>query len=504
MRQSIYKIICEAVNHNGVLEPSFILPDEKPEAEMKWAPGAFDGVIFYHMGGGEFNPENVEYKSLTEIVKLASDGNIDEGIKKAEGFACTGVVLPHIDDLHKFIGEQQDVLDSGNILLLAYRLMVEGTLKEMVKMGLAILELFDTNQSEDFKRPIRTLALCDEFTLYSGFIIPSWDRADEELFDIVKKVEGWGRVHLIRILKADTEEIKTWLLENGVHNAVLPAYSGLDCYEKTDFLEYLKSPMSKVRYQGMADIISALLDEGPVPGISEIEERKELLRLFLQVTSNRNDLDSEDYGKILELIDYLADEGNELTDPLPQAKMLIDDKAKDVVTRDLQQGRYFGIAKRMGLAYEPYAYKAVMNNLKDNEWWAAQLIESGYKSDELLAYIEKEIKLGESNLKQDNQEGKLVDVPGIFDYVLQAIRHQVSKGEKFVFVGLTSPERRVRNGSVKVLQCWIEDTNKSLKEISPTLYAHLAEIVDDESSPELQEKMREILDNKYSGKNKED
>jgi len=145
-----------------------------------------------------------------------------------------------------------------------------------------------------------------------------------------------------------------------------------------------------------------------------------------------------------------------------------------------------------------------MNNLKDNEWWAAQLIESGYKSDELLAYIEKEIKLGESNLKQDNQEGKLVDVPGIFDYVLQAIRHQVSKGEKFVFVGLTSPERRVRNGSVKVLQCWIEDTNKSLKEISPTLYAHLAEIVDDESSPELQEKMREILDNKYSGKNKED
>ena len=85
-----------------------------------------------------------------------------------------------------------------------------------------------------------------------------------------------------------------------------------------------------------------------------------------------------------------------------------------------------------------------------NEWWAAQLIESGYKSDELLAYIEKEIKLGESNLKQDNQEGKLVDVPGIFDYVLQAIRHQVSKGEKFVFVGLTSPERRVRNGSVTV------------------------------------------------------
>ena len=82
MRQSIYIIICEAVNHNGVLEPSFILPDEKPEAEMKWAPGAFDGVIFYHMGGGEFNPENVEYKSLTELLSWLQMAILMKGSKR--------------------------------------------------------------------------------------------------------------------------------------------------------------------------------------------------------------------------------------------------------------------------------------------------------------------------------------------------------------------------------------------------------------------------------------
>lgn len=504
MRQSIYEIISKAINHEGALEPSFVLPDEKPEDEMKWAPGAFDGVICYHMGSGEFDPENEEYKALKDIVHLASDGNIDKGLKKAKEFARTGVVLPHIDDLLQFIRDHQDDLDAGNIMLLGYHLIVEGTLKEMVKLGLAILELFDTNQSEEFKEPIRTLALCDEFTLYSAFNMSSWDGGNEELFDIVKKVDGWGRVHIIRILKADTEEIKTWLLENGVHNAVLPAYSGLDCYEKTDFLDHLKSPMSKERYQGMADIISALLDEGPVPGISEIEEREELLRLFLQVSDNRQDLDSKDYGIILELIDYLADEENELTDLLPQAELLIDDRAKDVVTKDLQQGKSFGIAKQMGLTYEPYAYHAVMNNLKENEWWAAQLIEAGYRSEELLEYIEQEIKLDDYNTKQDNQENKPAYIPGIFTFVLQAIRHHVSMGEKFVFVGLTCPERGIRNGSVKVMQCWIEDTGKSLKDISPKLYAHLAEIVNYESSPELQEEMQAILDNKYSGKNKED
>ena len=92
------------------------------------------------------------------------------------------------------------------------------------------------------------------------------------------------------MLEADTEDMKLWLLKNGVQNKVMPAYSGLDCYEKTDFISYLKEPMSYDLYSGMSDIISALLSEEPVAGISAIDEREELLQIFVDITSKRTDL----------------------------------------------------------------------------------------------------------------------------------------------------------------------------------------------------------------------
>ena len=108
------------------------------------------------------------------------------------------------------------------------------------------MKIFDTNQSDDFKEPIRTLALYDEFSFYAGFNMKSWERGNEEVFLAIKKVYGWGRIHLIHMLEADTEDMKLWLLKNGVQNKVMPAYSGLDCYEKTDFISYLKEPIAMI------------------------------------------------------------------------------------------------------------------------------------------------------------------------------------------------------------------------------------------------------------------
>ncbi|MDE7323464.1 MAG: hypothetical protein K2N73_12255 [Lachnospiraceae bacterium] len=47
----------------------------------------------------------------------------------------------------------------------------------------------------------------------------------------VLKAAVWGRVHLVRMIETDVDEIEEWLVRNGVHNDVVPAYSGLDCFE---------------------------------------------------------------------------------------------------------------------------------------------------------------------------------------------------------------------------------------------------------------------------------
>lgn len=457
------------------------------------------------MAHGDSDPENEEYRNLVKILKSASEGNIERAIENAEEFSISGCVLPHIDDLLNYIVSHETELQPRNVMLLGYRLIVEGRKKEAVKLGLAILELFDTNQSEDLKEPIRTLALCDEFSFYAGFHMRSWEGANEELFAAIKKVHGWGRIHLIRMLEAETEEMKLWLLKNGVHNEVTPAYSGLDCYEKTDFISHLKRPMDHDLYSGMSDIIAALFDEGPVAGISAINEREELLQLFIDVTSIRKDLQAADYGTILDLINYLEDEESDMPLLYEQANKLLDENAKSTVIKDLQQGKSFGIAKRMGLSYEPYAFRAVMNNLEDNAWWAAQLIADDYRADELLQYIEHSIDFGKYICEppEYSVEREIWMVPDIFDFVLQALRHKVGTGEQFIRTGLVSWKRRLKNGSVKVLQCWVEDMGKSLKEISPDLHSYLTDTVKVlECEEDLKNQMIAIRDSIYTGKQK--
>ena len=156
-------------------------------------------------------------------------------------------------------------------------------------------------------------------------------------------------------------------MKKGVQNEVMPAYSGLDCYEKTDFISDLREPMNHDLYSVMSDIISALLDEGPVAGISAIDEREELLQVFTEATSKRTDLQAVDYGTILDLMDYLEEE---IHVPLlyEQVKKLLDQKAKSTVIKELQERKSFEIAKRMGLPYEPYAFRAVMENLEEKGW----------------------------------------------------------------------------------------------------------------------------------------
>ena len=45
---------------------------------------------------------------------------------------------------------------------------------------------------------------------------------------------------------------------------------------------------SAEEYRGITDIIDGLLDEGPVPGISELENAEEVLARFVAVTPDCN------------------------------------------------------------------------------------------------------------------------------------------------------------------------------------------------------------------------
>jgi len=78
------------------------------------------------------------------------------------------------------------------------------------------------------------------------------------------------------------EEIREWILRDGCSNGVVDAYLGLTCAVKGDLISALRQEtLDEKLFGSIAIIVDALLDEGPVSGISEYEHAKEALELYV-------------------------------------------------------------------------------------------------------------------------------------------------------------------------------------------------------------------------------
>ena len=184
--------------------------------------------------------------------------------------------------------------------------------KECVKYGLSMLGVFNIHGNEELKENVRTVGLCDEFTIFAISVMYKWPDGNEEIWKLARKVHGWGRIHACRNLNPLTEEIKRWFLLDGVHNNIMLSYSALVCWEKTDVENALKSNISKAEFDGIRDIIRGLLDEGPVFGMSVIEDRDEHVLRFLRHAGTFA-CEEEDYETIREIQNYFEDENAEIT-----------------------------------------------------------------------------------------------------------------------------------------------------------------------------------------------
>lgn len=499
MRQSIYEQIHSAVNKSGQLDSDFSLPSEDTNGDITFAPGAWDGMLRYHLSTNEQDMKE-ELQHWACIIEMASQRQVGQAILEAEKYGLNHSIYPLSDDIVRYLMDHENDLNLGEIIYFGIQLLLKANEKEAVKLGFLLLELFELEDLELYKTIIRTLALYDEFTFYAGFHMQNWRNGNQEIFDAAKKVTGWGRIHLVDKLKPETEEIKLWLLTEGINNDVMPDHSALTIYHKADLIDHLKAPIDHDLYCGISNVISALLSEEPVMGISTIEEKEELLGTFLQVARSRKDLRTEDYSAILDVIDYVSDKES-LLHLKKEGDELINDSVKKKILQETKKGNSFGLAIRLDLPYEADAYRFVQKDFQKYDWLAGDLIKKGYHLEELLDFLEENIILSKYICVPDqgSMEYQRKLVPDIFDFILQSIRHHVGFGHQFIRTGICSWKRRLQNGAIKVMQCWIEDTGLSLKEISPELQEFLETaisvlICDDEVIDQL----IAIRDNTYS------
>ena len=294
---SLYEIIGQNMK-DGILPEDFSLPEEGDG--VRFADGAKDGILLYHARPAELTEEG--RRQMAKALELAA------ALKKKEAdaaFTELGRLISAvsvIDAFSDYILDHAKELDPQNVFKTALYLIMLSKDREAVKFGLAVVELLQP-AGETLKSVIRRIGLSDEFTLFAVWNMQHWDGGNEEIFDLARKVHGWGRIHAVESLEPDTEEIRDWLLHEGIRNAVMPEYSALTVWNKARVAERLKGPLTQSEFESVTRILSALLSEGPVPGISAVANAEEAIADYLAQAVHFS-LDEEEQATVRELQNY--------------------------------------------------------------------------------------------------------------------------------------------------------------------------------------------------------
>ena len=182
----------------GLGEGGEELPDEAYLTdEVRWMPGAEDGVIGHHFGV-EPNPDQVDeiFELLGRAVISDRRSNYRRLYAALQGTNALTVVdqlLPRIPD---------SGWPASRVEALGRHLATEAGHREVVKMGIALLGL--VTGSEENRQVLLTLGRHDEFTLFAAVAL--WnsleDSEDPEpaLWELARNVDGWGRIQLVERL----------------------------------------------------------------------------------------------------------------------------------------------------------------------------------------------------------------------------------------------------------------------------------------------------------------
>lgn len=314
MNESILDCISNAVDSEGFLPDTFSLPTKDTMKGARFADGALDGILIYHSSFPVI--EDSDKAEILAILRLANNGEHDKAKEALAQFCKKHRAVELIDDIQDVILDHKDELEVDQMAQFAIGLITDSTDKEVIKSGLIILELLDTSGDEDLMRSIRTLGLSDEFTIFAVFIMRHWPDGQMEILDLAKRVHGWGRIHCVHFIEPENPEIRHWLLTDGIDNTVMPEYSALTVFNKAGIAEMLeRDDLSSEEKKSILKVIDHMIVEGPVEGISAVEDPPAVLGKVLKmasglVTDEEDDRVIEEIRKLYET--YQKDSGKVL------------------------------------------------------------------------------------------------------------------------------------------------------------------------------------------------
>lgn len=496
--KSLYDIIHDS-SENSTLPRDFSLPPES-DAKIPFSDGARDGIALYHMGAPEITDEIRE--GIKSAVTAASDEDFDRAGELFKALSESISAIRAIDELQSFIIENRDSLDARNLYNCAVHLMTESADRECVKFGMSILELFNVEDNEKLMKAVELIGRCNEFTIFTIFIMSRCKNANERIFTLAQRVHGWGRIHAVEHIEPETDEIRRWLLHEGVNNDVVPAYSALSCWEKSGAAELLHNPdLSDEDFKAIANLIDALLNESPCAGISAVENNTEVLSEFLNIAQSRT-LSINEYVIIRNIRVKFEDENSEIVAKC--SEILTTENCRECVRNAEKTGIVIPLAEELGIDFKDEVMRQLETDFGKNFYLCWGLMGDEYRA-KTIEIFRKNLPLGELKTTPTDEFpiGEKFQIHNRLDFIVQELESYPLEGVDLVETALQCAPAGTRNCALRVLQSWVNIRKTPLETLLPEIYKLIQKLVNNEPKDSARERMEKLLSGEI-GENSEE
>jgi len=477
-RTSIYQHILANIRPGepGLGEQGDQLPDDeivRGDNQLRWAPGALDGVFGHHGGGGE--PEDVA-TNILESFRALTKKSTTERAASLYNLLVENSALSYVDQLIEAVFGHDD-LELPRLYEIAHWLATGAADREPIKCAISLLGVCQGGDDRDL---LLTLGRHEEFTLFASVALKNTgDEPELSLWALACLVTGWGRIQIIeRLAETKDEQIKAWLLREGYHNDILYEYTALICAKTGELSIALLTPDPDDKLlRGAGAILTALIQGhgGPVEGIEAYEAGPAATELYLMHLQTR-DLDLQGFNNVARIDQFLKEDSNETEDFTQgwkerSATLLAltnailsrpgwEQMVRDGLDSDDRQTFWTATeaARQLGLD----AWDVYFDRVKRGEdlWHFLAQTKDNDRIDRVITLAEETLPLNEiaSGPSDSLGIGPEFEHHNALSYVLQELRRFPGKGWPLIRTGMQSPVVRNRSMAVMALAAWDRTT----------------------------------------------
>ena len=449
-----------------------------------------------------FNNRNVDYDDtkfiIDTLLKYSKDNDFNKTYSELNKYFNKNIdhiLIYYIDNLNKVLVDNKKKLDPTFILNVGNKIIHTTKNIELFKLGIYFLSCVVI--SEETRSEIILFSLCDEFSFYCLFYhIINFKDSNNIIFEVVKKLRGWGKLYFIQELKVLNNDIRKYLINDGFKSNINNSYLVSSIVEKINLVDYLNKNIKEDEFVNISFLIDALFNDHLFNSLGAINNTLLLFERYYDLFKKY----SKNYYSYFSIsLIYLF-----LKDDVKEESLLKADIKKYICSKNFKNILIDNInnSNDDSLRYILFILIIFNIDLEKNIYniYSKDTNKYYYCIEYLMKYSKYKNKV--IKMLEDNFIFDLEDVDSIirlnYDYdfkliqIIRDIRLYPGTGNKFIEAGLRNSNYYVRKETISCIYEWYREGNKDLKEYS--FYNYLVDLLDNETIKELKNNLNNLFD----------